>query len=62
MNDKEWSNSIGKLAADALIDAKKLKRTDFSVASEIIAEEILVRLASNDRPKRKRATRRCCRG
>ena len=49
-NDKEWSGVIGDLAADALVDAGLVDKSKLEQASEIIAEELLVRLCLNDRP------------
>jgi hypothetical protein len=53
MNDKEWSVAVAGLAADALVDSGLIKAGDLEKASEVIAEEILVRLSLNDRPEAK---------
>ena len=47
---KQWSNDVGGLAADALVVAKLVKLEDYGRATEIIAEEILVRVALGDYP------------
>jgi hypothetical protein len=41
---KQWCSDVAVLAADALVDAKLVKREECDRATEIIAEEILVRL------------------
>jgi hypothetical protein len=47
-----WSQSVGGLAADALVDAGLLTKADIDRAHKIIAEEVYVRLAVGDRPDR----------
>lgn len=42
---------IGNLAIDALVDAKFIQKSQFKLASEIIAEEVLVRLSLEDKPQ-----------
>ena len=50
MEDKDWSKSVADLAADALIDAGLIQKDQLDEASDVIAEEVLVRLCMNDRP------------
>ena len=50
MNDKDWSRSVAELAADMLVDAGLIQQAKFDQATEVIAEEVLVRLCLNDRP------------
>jgi len=50
MNPEQWSQDIAVLAADALVDAKLLSSDDLAKATEIIAEEIWVRLNLGDFP------------
>jgi len=50
MDPEQWSKEIAELVADALVDAKVIEREDFSKASEIVAEEIWVRLNMGDHP------------
>ena len=49
---KQWCDDVAALATDALVDAKLLGRQEVDRATEIIAEEILVRLALEDYPPR----------
>jgi hypothetical protein len=51
-NDKAWSDSVAWLVVDALMDAEIVKRPDLGRAQKIAQEEILVRLALEDRPPR----------
>ena len=43
---------VAELAADGLVTAKILAKDDLQKATEIIAEEIYVRLVAGDRPDR----------
>jgi len=56
MNDEEidasWSQSVGSIAAVALMHAKLLAPSEQDRATAIIAEEIRVRLIAGDRPDR----------
>jgi hypothetical protein len=48
--DKAWSRSIASLAVHGLSVARIVAEADIERAVEIVAEEILVRLALEDRP------------
>jgi hypothetical protein len=50
MNDIEWSQRVAGLAVDALVDADLLPREAFEQAAAIVAREVRVRLALDDRP------------
>ena len=50
--DAAWSRSVASIAAVALIQAKLLARSEQDRVTEIIAEEIRVRLIAGDRPNR----------
>jgi hypothetical protein len=50
MDDIKWSQRLGVLIADALVDAKIISKSELSRAADIAAEEILVRLSMKDRP------------
>ena len=50
--DVAWSRAVAELAADGLVTAKILAKDDLQKATEIIAEEIYVRLVAGDRPDR----------
>jgi len=50
--DLAWSRAVAELAADSLVAAGLLARGDIERATEIIAEEVQVRLAAGDRPDR----------
>ena len=50
--DVAWSHTVAELAADGLVTAKILAKDDLQKATEIIAEEIYVRLVAGDRPDR----------
>jgi hypothetical protein len=50
--DVAWSRMVAELAADGLVTAKILAKDDLQKATEIIAEEIYVRLVAGDRPDR----------
>ena len=50
--DLAWSRMVAELAADGLVTAKILAKDDLQKATEIIAEEIYVRLLAGDRPDR----------
>ncbi|MEK6234195.1 MAG: hypothetical protein N2C14_05760 [Planctomycetales bacterium] len=56
MKDNDWSRSVAELAADALIDAGLIQKAQFAQTTEVIAEEIFVRLILNDRPDREEST------
>ena len=45
-----WSNKVATLAVDMLVDYGFVKTEEFEKASEVVAEEILVRLLLNDYP------------
>jgi len=47
---EQWSREIGELAVDALLQAKLLDTKDINRATDIIAEEVSVRLALGDYP------------
>ncbi|MBS1769912.1 MAG: hypothetical protein JSS77_09620 [Acidobacteria bacterium] len=47
---KEWSDRAAGLAVDALVDAGLISKEEFDSAAEIVAEELLVRLAIGDTP------------
>jgi len=49
---KQWCSDVAALAADALVDAKLVRHEECDRATEIIAEEILVRLCLEDYPPR----------
>jgi hypothetical protein len=48
--EDSWSNAVAVLAADALIDGGVITRDQLTRATEIIAEEIEVRLICGDYP------------
>jgi hypothetical protein len=48
--DESWSNAVAVLAADALVDGGVIDRSQLARATEIIAEEIEVRLICGDYP------------
>jgi hypothetical protein len=50
--DAVWSQSVASYAAITLIHAKLLAGSEQDRATEIIAEEIRVRLIAGDRPDR----------
>jgi hypothetical protein len=50
--DLAWSRIVAELAADGLVTAKILAKDDLQKATEIIAEEVFVRLVAGDRPDR----------
>jgi hypothetical protein len=50
--DLAWTRAVAELAADALVTARILAKDDLQKATEIIAEEIYVRLVAGDRPDR----------
>jgi len=50
--DLAWSRAVAELAADALVTAGFVPKGDIERATEIIAEEVHVRLAIGDRPDR----------
>jgi hypothetical protein len=50
--DAAWSQSVASIAAVTLIDANLLAGPERDRATEIIAEEIRVRLIAGDRPDR----------
>jgi hypothetical protein len=47
---KDWCKQVAIFGADMLVDQGLLKKEDLDRAAEIIAEEILVRLAMRDYP------------
>jgi hypothetical protein len=47
---EEWSQAIAALVADALLDAKLLDPSHVARATEVIAEEIWVRVNMGDLP------------
>ena len=47
---KDWCNQIAALGADALIDAGIIRRADYQLATEVVSEEIYVRLSMHDYP------------
>ena len=48
--DRAWSDAVANLAVSGLMAAKLLPPTEQERAIAIVAEEILVRLALEDRP------------
>jgi hypothetical protein len=50
--DLAWSRMVAELAADGLVTAKILAKDELQKATEIIAEEVFVRLVAGDRPDR----------
>jgi hypothetical protein len=50
--DLAWSRMVAELAADGLVTAKILAKDDLQKATEIIAEEVFIRLVAGDRPDR----------
>jgi len=50
--DAAWSQSVASVAAVTLIHANLLAGSDQNRATEIIADEIRVRLIAGDRPDR----------
>lgn len=48
--DLAWSSAVSELAVDGLVRANIVASTDFERAAAIVAEEIYVRLAIQDRP------------
>jgi hypothetical protein len=50
--DLAWSRIVAELAADGLVTAKILAKDELQKATEIIAEEVFVRLVAGDRPDR----------
>jgi hypothetical protein len=49
-SDEDWSRSVASIAITTLIAAGVLDTSQQKRATEIVAEEILVRLAIGDRP------------
>jgi hypothetical protein len=47
---KEWSDQVAAIVVDVLADHGIVKRADFEKATELVAEEIRIRLAINDYP------------
>lgn len=45
-----WCDNVAALAVDVLLDCDLIKRENLEEAIEIVAEEILVRLAIGDYP------------
>jgi hypothetical protein len=50
--DLAWSRAVAELAADGLVTAGFVLKGDIERATEIIAEEVRVRLVIGDRPDR----------
>ena len=50
-NDKEWSQSVAGLAADALFQAHLISDNQLHLVADIIEEEVFVRLCLGDRPE-----------
>ena len=50
-DDQSWSDRIGALAADALVDAGLVPLESVHLAAKIIAQEAFVRLCIGDKPK-----------
>jgi len=48
--DTDWSRHAANFAVTALVHAKILAQSDLERAADIVAEEILARLALEDRP------------
>jgi hypothetical protein len=48
--ETEWCVKIAELAVDMLVRANIVKKADFDRATAIVAEEIGVRFALEDRP------------
>ena len=49
-NLQDWCDAIASLCVDALQQAKLTNAADFTRATEIVAEEILVRISMGDLP------------
>ncbi|WP_017658948.1 hypothetical protein [Baaleninema simplex] len=47
---KSWSQHVAGLGVDMLVDNGLIKKEDFELAVEIVAEEIWVRLTMEDYP------------
>ena len=52
MSPEKWSQDVAALASDALKDAKLIDASVLAKATEIIAEEIWIRLSLGDYPPR----------
>ena len=52
MEPEQWSQDVAALAADALVDAKLIDVGSLAKATEIIAEEIWIRLNLGDYPSK----------
>jgi len=50
MDVKTWCDNIATLIADALVDSAHIRNGDLSAVSDIISEELFVRLLANDYP------------
>ena len=50
MSPEKWSQDVAALASDALKDAKVIDASVMDKATEIIAEEIWIRLSLGDYP------------
>ena len=48
--DEAWSLKVAALAADRLLEAGILTKDKFEVATQLIGEEVGMRLALDDRP------------
>ena len=47
---QSWCESVAGLSVDALIDAGLIRKEDFTNATAIVMQEILVRLSIGDYP------------
>jgi hypothetical protein len=47
---KTWCDTVAALGVDVLVDHELVRKEDFERATEIVAEEILVRLSMGDYP------------
>jgi len=50
MDVKTWCDDIAILIADALVDSGHISKDDLSAVSNIVSEELFVRLVLNDYP------------
>jgi len=50
MDLKTWCDDIAILIADALVDSGHIRKDDLSAVSDIVSEELFVRLLVNDYP------------
>jgi hypothetical protein len=47
---QSWCESVAGLGVDMLVDSGLIRKEDYTKATAIVAEEILVRLAMGDYP------------